>query len=57
MNYENIQVGYNTETNLPIFEKREVKERTMAPVNHKSMHKPVMASFHDNYWADLTTIK
>ena len=28
MKYENIQVGYNTETNLPIFEKREVIERT-----------------------------
>ena len=57
MKYENIQVGYNTEINLPIKEKREVKERTMAPVNHKSMHKPLMASFHDNYWADTTTIK
>ena len=25
MQYENIQVGYNTETQQPIFEKREVK--------------------------------
>jgi len=28
MNYENIQVGYNTETQQPIFEKRVVIERT-----------------------------
>jgi hypothetical protein len=28
MTYQNIQVGYNTETQQPIFEKREVKPRT-----------------------------
>ena len=28
MNYENIQVGYNTTTQQPIFETREVKTRT-----------------------------
>ena len=28
MTYENIQVGYNTKTNQPIFEKREAKTRT-----------------------------
>ena len=28
MKYENIQVGYNTETQQPIFEKREVKRAT-----------------------------
>ena len=28
MTYENIQVGYNTETQQPIFEKREARIRT-----------------------------
>ena len=39
MTYENIQVGYNTALQQPIFEKREVKPRTT-----KYLRKPYKGS-------------
>ena len=38
MNYEYIQVGFDTETQSPILEKRIARVRKLAPKVHTSLH-------------------
>ena len=51
MKYENIQVGYNTETQQPIFEKREVKQRTT-----KYLRKAYKGNSRTNAWTKYLTL-
>jgi len=36
--FENIQIGYDSISNAPIFEKRMIKARVTAPTVHQSRH-------------------